>query len=181
MSSVREKILKTTSVLLEKQGCHATGLNEIIRESGSPKGSLYYYFPEGKDQIISEAIFGAGQIVSERIRANLTDSGLRDFILTIAENVEASDFSAGSPLTAVAMETATTNERINLACQEAYAMLVTAFQAYFVEQGMDNERASKTATFVTASIEGGIILSRTNHSVEALRIVADQLEQITNL
>jgi hypothetical protein len=31
------------------------------------------------------------------------------------------------------METATTNERINLAYRESYAMLVSAFQEYFVE------------------------------------------------
>lgn len=174
MSLARDQILETTSTLLEKQGCHATGLNEIIHESGSPKGSLYYYFPDGKDQIVSEAVLQAGQVVSERIRANLSESGLRAFILKIAENVEESNFSAGSPLTAVAMETATTNERINLACQEAYAMLVTAFQEYFLEHGIEQEQASRMATFVTATIEGGIILSRTNHSAKALRIVAEQ-------
>ena len=42
MSNAREQILQTTCVLLEKQGYHGTGLNEIIKESGSPKGSLYY-------------------------------------------------------------------------------------------------------------------------------------------
>ena len=61
MSSAREEILQATTALLEKQGSHATGLNEIIRESGAPKGSLYYYFPEGKDQLVSEAVLVAGQ------------------------------------------------------------------------------------------------------------------------
>jgi TetR/AcrR family transcriptional repressor of lmrAB and yxaGH operons len=175
MSSVREQILEATSTLLEKQGCHPTGLNEIIRESGSPKGSLYYYFPDGKDQIVSEAVLQAGQTVSERIRSNLSNSGMQGFILKIAESVETSDFSAGSPLAAVAMEMATTNERINLACREAYTMLVSAFQEYFVEQGITQDQANKMATFVTASIKGGIILSRTNHSAEALRIIAEHL------
>ena len=179
MSSARENILETTSTLLEKQGCHATGLNEIIRESGSPKGSLYYYFPDGKDQIVSEAVLQAGQALSERICANLSENGLRGFILKIAESVEASNFSAGSPLTAVAMETATTNERINLACRESYAMLVSAFREYFVEQGI--EQADQMATLVTASIEGGVILSRTNHSAEPLRIVAEKLGDIIDL
>jgi TetR/AcrR family transcriptional repressor of lmrAB and yxaGH operons len=178
MSSAREQFLETTYTLLEKQGCHATGLNEIVRESGSPKGSLYYYFPNGKDQLVSESVLQAGKVVSERIRANLSESGLRDFILKIAESVELSGFSAGSPLTSVAMETATTNERINLACREAYAMLVSAFCEYFIELGLERERASKLATFVTASIEGSIILSRTAHSTEALRIVAEQLGEI---
>ena len=65
MSTAREKILQTASELMEKQGYHGTGLNEIIQKSGAPKGSLYYYFPEGKEQIASEAVLRAGQIVSE--------------------------------------------------------------------------------------------------------------------
>jgi TetR/AcrR family transcriptional repressor of lmrAB and yxaGH operons len=178
VSSAREQILESTCTLIEKQGYHATGLNEIIRESGSPKGSLYYYFPDGKDQIVSEAVLQAGGVVSERVRANLSEIGLREFILKIAESVERSSFSAGSPLTAVAIETATTNERINLACREAYDMLVSAFCAYFMGKGVERERAIEMATFVTASIEGSIILSRTVHSTEALRIVAKQLGDI---
>lgn len=98
--------------------------------------------------------------------------------MKIAESVDFSGFSAGSPLTAVAMETATTNERINLACREAYEVLVFAFCAYFMEKGVERERAIEMATFVTASIEGSIILSRTAHSTEALRIVAKQLGDI---
>ena len=68
MSTAREKILQTASELMEKQGYHGTGLNEIIQRSGAPKGSLYYYFPEGKEQLASETILRAGQIVSERFR-----------------------------------------------------------------------------------------------------------------
>ncbi|MBK9050775.1 MAG: TetR/AcrR family transcriptional regulator [Chloroflexi bacterium] len=175
MSSAREEILQATTALLEKQGSHATGLNEIIRESGAPKGSLYYYFPEGKDQLVSEAVLAAGQGVAARIRANLADIGLAAFILRIAENVESSGFAAGSPLTAVAMETATTNERINLACREAYGLLVTAFQDYLQTNGVEPGRALEQATFITAAIEGGIILSRTYHTADPLRTVAGQL------
>ena len=43
--NTREKILTTAAFLFQKNGYHATGLNEIIKESGTPKGSLYYYFP----------------------------------------------------------------------------------------------------------------------------------------
>ena len=110
MSNAREQILQTTCALLEKQGYHGTGLNEIIKESGSPKGSLYYYFPEGKEQITAEAVLQSGGQTAERIRQGLTESSnaakaVSDFILNIAEHVERSGFAAGSPLTAVAMRT----------------------------------------------------------------------------
>ncbi|MDQ2693382.1 MAG: TetR/AcrR family transcriptional regulator [Chloroflexota bacterium] len=186
MSNAREQILQTTCDLLEKQGYHGTGLNEIVKESGAPKGSLYYYFPEGKEQITAEAVLQSGRAVSERIRSGLkggssAPKAIHDFILLIAENVERSGFAAGSPLTAVAMETATQSERINLACREAYGMLQAAFKEKLLAAAYPASRADELATFITASIEGGIILSRTSHTADPLRLVARQLRTVLSL
>lgn len=54
--STKEIILRTASELFQRQGYHGTGLNQIIEESGAPKGSLYYHFPNGKEEIAVEAI-----------------------------------------------------------------------------------------------------------------------------
>ena len=56
MTNTRDQIIQTTSNLIENQGYHATGLNEIVKESGAPKGSIYYYFPDGKEGITAEAV-----------------------------------------------------------------------------------------------------------------------------
>lgn len=181
MSTVREQILQTTSLLLEKQGFHGTGLNEIVKESGAPKGSLYHYFPAGKEQITAEAVLQSGQTTAERIRNGLTGStsapkAIHDFVLLIAENVERSGFASGGPLTAVAMETATQSERINSACREAYGTIESAFRDKLLESGFTKLKSEELATFITASIEGGIILSRTYHTADPLRLVAKQLK-----
>jgi TetR/AcrR family transcriptional repressor of lmrAB and yxaGH operons len=186
MSNAREQILQATCDLLEKQGYYGTGLNEIVKESGAPKGSLYYYFPEGKEQITAEAVLQSGQATSERIRAGLRLSNnapkaIHDFILLIAENVERSGFAAGSPLTAVAMETATRSERINAACREAYGMLEAAFREKLLESSFPKTRAEELATFIVASVEGGIILSRVSHTADPLRLVAKQLKSLLSL
>jgi TetR/AcrR family transcriptional repressor of lmrAB and yxaGH operons len=183
MSDTREQIIQTTSQLLEKQGYHGTGLNEIIRESGAPRGSLYYYFPEGKEQITAEAVLQSGRVVAERIRAGLAASksaskAIYEFILLIAENVERSGFAAGSPLTAVAMETVTQSERINLACREAYEMLRTAFRDKLLDSGFSKTQAEEFATFIVAAVEGGISLSRTSHTADPLRLVAKQIRAL---
>jgi TetR/AcrR family transcriptional repressor of lmrAB and yxaGH operons len=183
MRDTREHIIQTTSQLLEKQGYHGTGLNEIIRESGTPKGSLYHYFPEGKEQITAEAVLQSGRVVSERIRSGLAASSsaaeaIYEFILLIAENVEGSGFAAGSPLTAVAMETATESERINLACRQAYEMLQTAFRDKLLETGFSKAEAEELGIFIVAAVEGGIILSRSAHTADPLRLVARQLKTL---
>lgn len=186
MSTARTQILQTTNTLLEKQGYHGTGLNEIVKESGSPKGSLYHYFPDGKEQIVAEAVIMSGNETAERIRVSLMESAstsksVYDFILKIAEQVELSGFAAGSPLTAVAMETATKSERINLACREAYTLLQVAFKNKLIESGYSKSKAEEIAVFIVASIEGGIILSRTYHTAEPLLLVAKQMKTLLSL
>ena len=180
MSSTREQFIETTCDLLEEQGYHATGLKQIVAESGSPKGSLYYYFPEGKEELAAEAISRTGETVAARIRENLSGAddpaeAVRDFVQRIAGHVEASGYRAGGPLMTVAMETATSSERLNLACREAYGRLQEAFAERLRAGGFSAERAAELAAFVTASVEGGVILSRTAHSGDPLRRVAHEL------
>lgn len=100
MSNSREQILLTTCDLLENQGFHGTGLNEIVKESGAPKGSLYYYFPDGKEEIVAETVRFAGQRTAERICSHLATiedpaEAIQSFLETVAYHVEASGFRAG--------------------------------------------------------------------------------------
>lgn len=178
--STRDQIIAATCDLLEAQGFHATGMSEIIQTSGAPRGSLYYYFPDGKEGLAAEAIARTGEAVAARIRANLTVgdcliSSFAHFADQIAAAVEGSGFRAGGPLTAVAMETATTSERLNLACRDAYNRLCGAFAEQLVGAGYEAPRAAELAEFITAAIEGGIILSRTHHSGEPLRRIGRQI------
>lgn len=168
---------------MEKQGYHGTGLNEIIQKSGAPKGSLYYYFPEGKEQLASEAILRAGQIVSERFRDKTADEpdpakAIHDFLYMIAKRMEETKFYTGSTMTMIAMETVAESKRINKACQEGYTMLIGAFKDKLLTSVMDATRAGDMAEMIIAAVEGGIILSRTYHDANHLRRIADHIFQM---
>lgn len=181
--ATRDQIISATCDLMEAQGFHATGLNEIIQASGAPRGSLYYYFPDGKEGLAAEAIAQTSITVAERIRANLTMgdcliSAFAQFADQIAQAIERSGFRAGGPLTAVAMETATTSERLNLACREAYTRLKAAFAEQLVQVGYPQPHAEDLAEFITAAIEGAIILSRTYHSGDPLRRIGVQVGRL---
>ncbi len=183
MTNSREQILLTTCDLIENQGFQATGLNEIVRESGAPKGSIYYYFPEGKEEIVAAAVRFAGQHMAEHIRAHLERAedaaeGVQSFLADLASHIEETGFRAGGPVTIVASESATTSERINLACQEVYTNLHAAFAAKLVSNGIPAERAASLAWTISSTIEGAVILSRTFHSVKP---IVEASQQITSL
>ena len=183
MSTTREKFLRTASQLMEKQGYHATGLNEIIEKSGAPKGSLYYHFPGGKEQIAVEVILQAGKSSAERILEKTRDqpssaAAIRDFLYMVAKRMEETDYYTGSTLTLVAMESTVQYGNINLACRQAYGNLINSFGQILSERGMDDAKARGIAEMIVAAVEGGIILSRTYHSADHLRRVANHIHQM---
>lgn len=180
MSTSRERIVETTCELLEIQGFQATGLNQIIRESGAPKGSLYYYFPEGKEELVAEAVTRMAEVVAGRITAHLAGveepaEAVRTFILTLAHYVEASGFRSGGPITTAALEAAATSERVREACLKTYQAWQAAFREKLLQSGCPEARAARLASLIIASVEGAIILSRTQRSTEPLQHIAEEL------
>ncbi len=185
MVSTREQIIETTCDLLELQGYHATGLNQIIKESGTPKGSLYYHFPGGKEELAVEAVNQVGQLVLQRIRENLAQTdvcaeSIRTFIRNIALNVERSGFRAGGPITTIAMETASTHPTLREECQRIYDGWQAAFADKLQAGGIEKQRSRRMAALIIAAIEGGVILCRTSQSRIPLEQIADEIHQLVS-
>ena len=183
MTSTHDQIILVTCTLLEKQGYPATGLNEIVKESGAPKGSLYYYFPDGKEQIVSEAVLFSGKILVERLQTELAKhsdpiQAIYEYIMRLAGKVEEMQFAAGNPLTIVAIEAAGSSERISQACREVYSQLQAAFQEKMVSAGMAVSEADERARLTLASLEGGILLSRVYRTADPLRALAGHLRDM---
>jgi TetR/AcrR family transcriptional repressor of lmrAB and yxaGH operons len=181
MTAKREQIIQTTCQLIEMQGYHATGLNQILAESGAPKGSLYHYFPDGKDGLIAEAI----NHTSERIVGRLQESmdaydnpaeAIPAFARALAYHVQASGFQAGGPITAVALEAASTNERLNAACNQAYQSWQAVIERKLLAGDFPADRAKRLAAVTIALIEGAIILSRSAQDTTPLLDAAAELE-----
>jgi TetR/AcrR family transcriptional regulator, lmrAB and yxaGH operons repressor len=180
MLSSRDQIIETTCELLEMQGYYATGLNQIIKESGSPKGSLYYYFPGGKEELAAEAVSQAGAVVLQRIRENLASvadpaEAIRTFIMRIAQHIELSGFQAGGPITTIAIETASKSVRLREQCHHIYSSWQHEFANKLTQSGIGEDRAIRLAALIIAAIEGGIILCRTNRSRTPLESVAEEI------
>lgn len=184
MSTAREQILATTCELLEVQGFHATGLNEIISRSGSPKGSLYYYFPGGKEALTAEAVTQVGRVVEARIREQLAGAaaaeGVRAFIRQIAQQVQVSGYRAGGPITTIALETASSSERLRAVCDAIYASWIAAFRDHLQAAGLAGDDARALATVIVAAIEGGIILARSGQSPAPLDHVAEAMGDLVS-
>ena len=92
--------------------------------------------------------------------------------------MEETDFYTGSTLTMIAMESATQSERVNKACREAYEVLIGSFKDILVDGGIEETAAAGIAEMIVAAVEGAIVLSRTFHTADPLRRLADHIHQM---
>src|ERR1700704_2934259 len=60
MSTTRDRIVDASAELFRRQGYAATGVKQIVTEAQAPFGSLYHFFPGGKQGLGAEAIRTSG-------------------------------------------------------------------------------------------------------------------------
>jgi len=61
------KTLTAAVKLFRQQGYHGTALHDILAAGGAPRGSLYFHFPKGKEEIGAGALSLAGEAVRQAI------------------------------------------------------------------------------------------------------------------
>lgn len=180
-NETRDKILITTSSLLEKQGYHATGLNQIVKESATPRGSLYYYFPEGKEELAAEAIQRRMKEMADFTRRFLSKiddpiEAVVELIMLMAKQIEQNDCCSGAPIAAVALEASGSSERIRKACEEGYRGLQDVWAAKLVMGGYPADRANELAVMINAAIEGATVLTRTMRDAQPMITAAQNMK-----
>lgn len=184
-NSARERIIEATALLMEAQGYHGTGLNQIIAESGSPKGSLYHYFPEGKEALVSETLANKGRFVADRIREGLATSddpaeAIRNMLLRMAAHVKSTScisdhYHPFNSIAGVALETAHTSERLRQICQEIYSLWRSLTYDKLIAHGYSPDQAERLSITISAAIDGAIIQVRLQRNAIPLEHVAQAL------
>ncbi|PEC50668.1 TetR family transcriptional regulator [Bacillus cereus] len=176
------KILAVASRLFQKQGYHATGINQIIKESGCPKGSIYHYFPEGKEQLAIEAINRTKDLATEQLRFLFSQhddviKALDDFLNQFLK-FDPKATNDGTPLALISLETSQMSERLRLACRDAYEALVFVLKEKFIESNWSHTAAKENAYLFFSMIEGASIYALTYQSKEPMKIISKATMEI---
>jgi TetR/AcrR family transcriptional repressor of lmrAB and yxaGH operons len=161
----RARLVGATAALLQRQGYHATGLGQIVQESGAPRGSLYFYFPGGKEELACTALAESGEAMRQQLEAVIAaapDPGaaIEDVCRVVGEVLAASDYAHGCPLATVALEAAAASDAVREVCATHYARWERSIAALLVAAGAAPDRAAELATFVLATVEGALLLAK---------------------
>ena len=176
----REGLVDAAMRLFRRQGYAGTGLTEILELSGAPRGSLYHYFPGGKEAIGEAAVAHAGERVAQRLeelaRAHPEPAAfVRAWFAQYAEWMEESEFSAGCPIASTLLETAPGSPDITRAGRAATGRWIALVAAVYERAGWSATDARACAELAVAALEGALILARVQESADPLQSVGEAI------
>jgi AcrR family transcriptional regulator len=180
----RERMIVSTALLVRERGARATSLDAVLEHSGAPRGSVYHHFPGGREQLLREATDYAGDYVARRLERDSGDgptAAIEALFDEYRASLVASDFRAGCPVVAVAVEASEDGPDLRDAALAAFERWRKAIAHGLEASGVDEARAAELGMLVVAAFEGGLILSRTYRDLAPLESVRRELRQRLNV
>jgi TetR/AcrR family transcriptional regulator, lmrAB and yxaGH operons repressor len=171
-------MLVSAAEVMCERGAAGVTIDEVLTRSGAPRGSVYYHFPDGRNQILTEALRYAGDVITATIAdaADEAKAVVRDFFEFWERTLVDSDFNAGCPVVAAAVGSATDEPQLTAEAGQIFGRWRTALSRAFRADGFDESEAASLAVISISALEGAVVLCRSTRNTEPLRNVHSQLE-----
>jgi AcrR family transcriptional regulator len=168
-AETKVRLLESATDLFSRQGFGATGIKAVLSAAEAPYGSLYHFFPGGKQELGAAALTYGGERYRELLEAvfpvdaDVVEVTENSFIRA-AKLLEETNYGYACPIATIALEVANNDELMRTAAAEAFKSWLAVLQERFTAAGMTAERARDVAEEVLCLIEGAVLLSRTTRS-----------------
>ena len=150
-----------------------TGLKQIAQTAGAPFGSIYHFFPGGKNELAEEVIRSWGVMYCDLVMT-IFDSApdlptaIEWSFAGAAESLVLTDFADGCPVATVALEVASSDERLRVATADVFSDWIDVGAKKLENTGLSAEARRQLILGFVTSLEGAFVLSRSMRSTEPL-------------
>jgi TetR/AcrR family transcriptional repressor of lmrAB and yxaGH operons len=159
-------------------GVDAMSLRDLAVQAGVPLGSTNHHVPDGKAQLVDEAVrLVGGQVTQliEEARTHGTETVLHVFAGRWRRILESSAYAAGCPVVAAAVAT---DPRHHEVAREVFADWHAAITQGLRDSGVPAKRAGRLALTLVAAIEGAVALARASQTSDPLDEVVAELNAL---
>jgi len=169
--------MTATSELFRRYGYNGTSLSRVATTAPATIGSIYHFFPGGKEALAAAVIESTGAVYRELFEAIVAEAddvaaAFVDFFAGAATVLVETDFIDPCPIGTVAREVASTSEPVRLAAEAAFDSWVRSATDTLLTAGIEPGLAADLATLFVTTTEGCFVLCRTKRSTEPLASVA---------
>ena len=177
-TETKDRIVTTSAELFRRQGYNATGIKQIVDEARAPFGSIYHFFPGGKEQLGAETIRWSGAMYGALVPAIFDPApdvvtAVRTFFAGAAADLAASGYADACPIATVALEVASVSEPLREACADVFDGWLDSATERLTDAGIAEPRARELAIGMVAALEGAFVLARAQRSTEPLTVAAE--------
>jgi AcrR family transcriptional regulator len=174
-TDTRDRIIQRSSELFRRHGFAATGIKQIVAEARAPFGSVYHFFPDGKEQLGAEVIRWSGGIYGQLLDAYYPPgadlvAATRAFFAGAAQTLRDTDYADACPIATIALEVSSSSEPMREACAEVFQGWTDRATDRFAAGGLPRRRARELAITLLSALEGAFVLARAQRSTEPLEV-----------
>jgi AcrR family transcriptional regulator len=172
-SGTRARIRHAAARLFARRGYAGTGLKQVATDASAPFGSIYHFFPGGKDALAEDMIRTTGPQFMALVLGLLeehddpVDAVVHAFD-SAARDLVASGYADGCPVATMALDVVDTNETLRGAAADVFAEWIDGGTAWF-SRYVSPDRARDLASAMVMLVEGAFLLGRTSRDPEPLR------------
>ena len=174
MTDTRDRLVEATAELFRLNGYSGTAVKQIVQSAKAPFGSMYHFFPNGKEELGVATIHWSGAIYGELIELFFEPGGdpvasTRLFFEAAADTVRDTDYVDACPIATVALEVASTSEPLRIATADVFRSWLVALDEYFVQSGLTKSKARPLSVSLFCLLEGAFILARATRDDGTIR------------
>lgn len=177
----KRKIIEAAGDLFWKNGYTKTGISEILKATGLPKGSFYFYFKKKSEvaeavlQYYSSKVMGLMQ--STAAVSDSWPSFCDSFLRVFQEELREQQYY-GCPLAVVGMEIAFQEEELLKHYNAAMDEVKKIFMQVLRKDGTAEGKLERAADLCLAIYEGNLVLYRLSKDQNLLRRMNTQLKEV---
>lgn len=181
----RERLVRTASRLLQHGGYENASVKQLVREAEATLGSLYHFFPGGKQELAVAAIHFGDEEFAEMLGSALSAHAdparaIEAVAELLAEALEASDWRDGCPVTPTALESVGRLPELQAACAQAFANWQRLVAAKLLACGHPEAEARDLAVTVINTLEGAEMTAQVTRSRDPLLLAGRHLARLVS-
>jgi len=159
----KSDVIPLVTEVFRELGYEGASLSKITARTRLSKGSLYYFFPGGKDEMAAEILAHIDQWFIKNIFEPLEQNEPRAAIDRMWQEVD-TYFQSGQRICLIgAFALDETRDRFAAVIRQYFIRWIEALSAALVQTGISKETADQISEETIASIQGGLVLSRALH------------------
>ena len=172
-AEIKKRMVQAGEGLFARRGYGAT-LLEVMNEAGTPRGSIYYHVPNGKEEVA----IGVAHKVARELERLVSLLGQKcttpaAFLQAVVDHhtkrLVQSAYQEGCPILGITVSADTDSAELRDAMAGAFTRWIGAISAVLRDKGLDRSASDDVAAAVVSGIEGAMVISRATGNSKPLK------------